>query len=48
MAAAVGAVAAWSNPFAEASTICHTGKWESGKRPELEVRVIEGDARFSV
>jgi alkaline phosphatase D len=27
---------------------CHTAWWESGKRPELDVRVIEGDARFSV
>jgi alkaline phosphatase D len=27
---------------------CHTAKWKSGKRPELDVRVVEGDARFSV
>ena len=27
---------------------CRAAKWESGKRPELEVRVVEGDARFSV
>lgn len=27
---------------------CHTARWESGKRPELDVRVLEGDARFSV
>ena len=27
---------------------CHTAKWENGKQPELDVRVIEGDARFSV